>query len=108
MSKKHHKNYYKKETQKGDDVILETNTIIVYLACIFFIFILGKIFVFPIKKILKLLLNSILGAAIIYAINFIGVNFEFHIGLNLITAIFIGILGLPGAILLILLRLFLQ
>lgn len=87
--------------------VLDTNTIITYLACIIFLFIFGKIFVLPLKKIIKLVINSLLGAALIYIINIIGASFEFHIGLNVITSIFVGILGIPGAILLILLKLFL-
>ena len=53
------------------------------------------------------MLNSILGGAIIYMINLIGGTFGFHIGLNYITAIVVGILGVPGAILLILIKLLL-
>ncbi|MCI9016473.1 MAG: hypothetical protein HFJ53_04860 [Clostridia bacterium] len=80
---------------------------IVYIACICFLFIFGKIFILPIKSIIKLVINSLLGGVIIYIINMIGLMFNFHIGLNYITAIFIGILGIPGAILLIILRFFL-
>ena len=40
---------------------METNNIIIYLACIIAIFIVGKIFIIPLKKILKLIFNSILG-----------------------------------------------
>lgn len=86
---------------------MDTNTIITYLACIVFLFIFGKVFVLPLTKILKLVINSLLGAVFIYLINLVGTAFEFHIGLNLVTAIFVGILGIPGAILLILLKLFL-
>ena len=85
----------------------EFNNIIAYIACIFFLFIFGKIFIIPIKTILKLILNSILGGIIIYIINLIGVAFNFHIGLNIITAIFVGILVIPGAIILIILKFFL-
>jgi len=63
--------------------------IITYLACICFIFIFGRLFILPIKKILKLIFNSILGAIIIYIINIIGSNFGFHIGLNFFTSIII-------------------
>lgn len=83
---------------------MEINNIITILACIFFIFIIGKIFILPLKSICKLILNSILGGILIYVINLIGTLFNFHIGLNLITSIFIGILGIPGAILLIILK----
>lgn len=40
----------------------------------------------------------------IYLINLVGAIFNFHIGLNYITAIFTGILGVPGVILLVILR----
>lgn len=79
--------------------------IITFLACICFIFLVGKIFILPIKKLLKLVLNSILGGILIYIINLVGASFGFHIGLNLFTSITIGILGIPGAIVLILIKL---
>ena len=72
--------------------------IITYLACICFIFIFGRIFIVPIKKILKLVLNSALGGVVIFIINVIGSNFGFHIGLNFFTSILIGLLGLPGVL----------
>ena len=66
--------------------------IITYLACICFIFIFGKIFIVPIKKILKLVINSILGGITIYIINFIGAYLNFHIGLNFLTSVLIRII----------------
>lgn len=84
---------------------LDTNVILTYLACICFLFIFGKLFIVPIKKILRLVLNSVLGAILIYIINIIGSMWNFHIGLNFFTAIFVGLLGVPGAILLTILKL---
>lgn len=86
---------------------MEDNTLIIYIACICFLFLFGRIFILPLKSILKLVLNSIIGGLIIYLINLIGGLFAFHIGLNYITAILVGILGVPGAILLVVLKLFL-
>lgn len=43
----------------------------------------------------------------IYLINLVGSVFNFHIGLNYITAIFTGILGVPGVILLVILKIIL-
>ena len=63
--------------------------IITYLACICLIFVFGRIFIFPIKKILKLIFNSILGGICIFIINLVGANFGFHIGLNFFTSILI-------------------
>lgn len=82
---------------------MDTN-LITYLACICFIFLFGKIFIIPIKKILKLVLNSILGGIVIYLINLVGTFWGFHIGLNFFTSIIVGILGLPGVICLIIIK----
>ena len=68
--------------------------IITYLACICFIFIFGRIFIVPLKKVLKLMFNSILGGVCIYGINLIGANFAFHIGLNFFTSVLIRIIGI--------------
>ena len=81
------------------------SNIITYLACICFIFIFGRIFIVPIKKILKLILNSVLGGLTIFIINLIGANFGFHIGLNIFTSVVVGLLGLPGAVCLIIVKL---
>lgn len=86
---------------------MDFNNIITYIACIFFLFIFGKIFIIPIKTIFKLVMNSILGGLTIFIINLIGSFFNFHIGLNLITSIFVGILGIPGAIVIIIIKLLL-
>ena len=84
---------------------LEMNNIIVYFACIILIFIISKLFIMPIKKILKLIFNSILGGIIIYLINIVGSTFNFHIGLNIYTALVTGFLGIPGVVLLVFLKL---
>lgn len=83
---------------------MELTNVLIVIGCAIAIFIIGKIFLFPIKKILKLVFNTIIGGAIIYIINLVGANFGFHIGLNIITSLVVGILGIPGAILLIILK----
>lgn len=85
-------------------IVLDINTIVVYLGCIVFLFIIGKIFVLPIKFILKLIGNSIIGGILIFIVNLVGSLFGFHIGLNIVTAIVTGILGIPGVVLLFFLK----
>lgn len=75
--------------------VLDNNTIIIYIACICFLFLFGRIFILPIKSVLKLVLNTCIGGLMIYIINLVGTLWNFHIGLNYITAIFTGILGVP-------------
>ena len=83
---------------------MDTN-ILTLIACICFLFLIGRIFILPIKKILKLVFNSILGGILIYIINLVGSNFGFHIGVNVLTAMIVGILGITGAAILIILKL---
>ena len=68
---------------------MDANLILTILACGIFIYIFGRIFILPFKSIFKLILNSILGGAIIFIINLIGASFNFVIGLNMFTAIFV-------------------
>lgn len=87
---------------------MDFNNGLTFFACIIFLFIFGKIFIIPLKNIFKLILNSILGGFSIFLINTIGSSFGFHIGLNLITSIFVGLLGVPGAGLLVILQIILN
>lgn len=83
---------------------MNIDSIIIYVACLIVLFIIGKIFYLPLKHIFKLLFNSLLGGMLIYIINIVGASFNFHIGLNWVTAIFTGLLGVPGVIVLILVK----
>ena len=87
---------------------MDMNTIGIISICIILFLIFGRIFIWPLKKILKLVINSILGGLLIYIINIIGMNFGFHIGLNLVTSLLVGFLGVPGAALLVILKIILR
>ena len=79
--------------------------LLTYLACICFLFLFGRIFIVPIRKVMKLVINSILGGCTIWLINLVGAGINFHIGLNFFTSILIGLLGLPGAVCMIIVKL---
>ena len=71
-----------------------------YVGAIVLIFIVGKIFLWPLKKILKLVANSVRGGIAILLINAVGAGFGLFIPLNIISAVVVGTLGIPGAVLL--------
>lgn len=81
------------------------------MAAYIFIFILGIVFLTvlasPLKKFLKILINSIIGVVGLLVFNFIGHYFNFTIGINLGSILTLGILGIPGFLLLIFLRIYL-
>lgn len=85
---------------------MEMKMLLLYVACIIAIFIIGKIFIVPIKIIVKLILNSILGGIIIWLINIVGAMWSIHIGINVVTVLITGILGIPGVILLLIVSIF--
>ena len=85
---------------------MDFSNALVILGCIIVLWIIGKIFSVPLKALFKLIMNSVLGGLLIFIINLIGAVWNFHIGLNIVTAILVGILGIPGAVLLVILKLF--
>lgn len=76
-----------------------------YLLAAAIALILCRIFFKPLKKIFVLLLNSLLGGVGLYIFNWIFAPLGFAIGLNIVTAAVCGMLGLPGLVLLILVKL---
>ena len=85
---------------------MDFSNALVILGCIIVLWIIGKIFSVPLKALFKLIINSVLGGLLIFIINLIGAVWNFHIGLNIVTAILVGVLGIPGAVLLVILKLF--
>ena len=75
-----------------------------YDGAILLIFIFGRIFVWPMKVVLKLALNSLIGGAAILLVNALGAQWDIFIPLNILNALIVGVLGLPGAVLLLILQ----
>lgn len=78
----------------------EIGILLAYALGIFALYVVGYMFLVPIKILLRLVINSIAGAIAILATNWIGAYWGVHISLNVISAVLVGILGVPGAILL--------
>lgn len=81
---------------------LDINLIIYGLIGIVILALIIKFFKWPIK----ILLNGIFGVFLLYVVNFFGASFGIHVGINIITALIAGILGIPGVIALILYTMF--
>lgn len=81
---------------------MEFGGIITFIITVAVLFIILKVISAPFRLLIKFLINSILGGLLIYILNIFGAG----IGINIFTTIFVGITGLPGAILLIILNKF--
>ena len=78
---------------------LQASVLLTYAGAVLLLFLLGKIFLWPLKLILKLVVSSVIGGVILLAVNLVAGA----IGLVLITALVVGVLGIPGVILLLVL-----
>ena len=74
--------------------------ILVVIAAVFLVWLVIRLFRKPIRWILKLLLNTAIGFAALFLLNFFGIT----LGLNWINALVIGVAGFPGLVLLLLIK----
>ena len=68
--------------------------------------ILFKLLKKPLGLAFKLLLNALSGFVFLFIFNILGSFFKISLGLNWLNAIVAGVLGIPGVVLLLLLKYF--
>lgn len=72
-----------------------------FLLGLVLLYIIGILLVFPIRLLIKLLINGLIGGAILFLFNLIGGIFGLTIAINPLNALIVGILGIPGVVLLL-------
>lgn len=77
-----------------------------YAIAILAIVLIGKIVSFPIRVIIKLIINGLMGGLILFILNFFGDLIGLHVGINVFSALIAGFFGVPGVVFLIILSLF--
>lgn len=76
--------------------------IVAYAVGIVLILLLGRILVFPLKVVLKLVYNGLIGGLVLWLVNLIGGPLGFALPITVWTVLLVGLLGIPGVLLLIL------
>ncbi|MDR1132370.1 MAG: pro-sigmaK processing inhibitor BofA family protein [Oscillospiraceae bacterium] len=74
------------------------------IVCILLVALLFKIIKTPLRWALKLLLNAISGFIALVILNFFGAIFGLSLSINLVSCLVAGVLGLPGVVLLLLIK----
>lgn len=74
------------------------------LLCSFLVLGVVRLFSAPLKFALKVILNTLLGFLALFLLGLTAPLTGFALGLNLFNALIIGILGVPGLVLLVLLQ----
>ena len=82
----------------------ETNTLLAYLFGLIVLYVIGRILIIPLKFLTKLLVNAVLGGVTLWLLNVFGGAMGINVGINVITALVVGLLGIPGVILLVILN----
>ncbi|SHK17991.1 inhibitor of the pro-sigma K processing machinery [Geosporobacter subterraneus DSM 17957] len=83
---------------------MEINIILAYAFGLILLYIVGYVLLVPIKIVIKLVYNGIIGGIALLILNFIGGFFQIGIAINPITALVAGFLGVPGILLMLGLR----
>lgn len=85
---------------------MEISLVIAYAVGLIAVYFIGKLFLMPVKLIWKLIYNGIVGGVMLWIVNLIGAGFNFELGINVVSALIAGFLGIPGVLLLIAFKLF--
>ena len=72
------------------------NVIAAVVFGLFVLYFISRIFYRPLKIVFSTLLHVVLGGAAIYLYNLVGALWGLTIGFNVISALIVGIMGLPG------------
>ena len=80
---------------------MDFSVIIVIAAIVLGVIIVLRLLAKPIRFIFKLLINTVLGFVLLWLINFFGGGLGIALELSLLNALVVGVLGIPGVLLLL-------
>ena len=80
--------------------------ILIFIVALAAVCIIAKLLSAPIKLIIKILINALIGGIVLIILNWIGGNFGISIPINFLTALITGVLGVPGVIICLILSMF--
>ena len=86
---------------------IDIQTILFFALGLGILYFMGQMIFAPAKTVTKFLANSLIGAAVAVILNLVGNQVGFNFPVNPVTAIIIGTLGLPGVLLIFILKLIL-
>lgn len=83
---------------------LDLNQIIALFFGLLVIYLLARLLYLPAKLFISLLGNTVVGGGLLVLFNVAGSYFGLSIGVNILTALLVGLLGVPGIVLLMVLQ----
>ena len=80
---------------------MDFSVIVVIAAIVLGVIVVLRLLAKPIRFIFKLLINTVLGFVLLWLINFFGGGLGIALELSLLNAVIVGLLGIPGVLLLL-------
>lgn len=80
---------------------VEMSVFLAFGGTLIMIFILGKALLIPLRFLLKMCINSMLGAIILITINTAAGGLGVYVPVNVATSVIVGVLGVPGTLMLL-------
>ncbi len=80
---------------------MDFSVIIIIAAIVLGVIIVLRLLAKPIRFIFKLLINTVLGFVLLWLVNFFGGGLGIALELSLLNALVVGLLGIPGVLLLL-------
>ncbi|MEW6725256.1 MAG: pro-sigmaK processing inhibitor BofA family protein [Bacillota bacterium] len=77
-----------------------------YIFGLLVIFLIGKALIMPMRMILTLTYNGIIGGILLWILNLAGQYVGINVAINPASALTVGFLGIPGLVLLVILQQF--
>lgn len=85
---------------------MELSTLLAFAVGVMVLCVILKIISFPIRKIIKLVINAIIGGIVLLCVNYFGAAVGFVLTINWLSALIVGVFGVPGVIIVAILQFF--
>ena len=76
----------------------DVGSIFAYILGLFLVYVCCWLFLKPLKWLFRLMISCLIGGVVVVGLNYALAFFDLHIAVNPLTALFTGVLGLPGII----------
>lgn len=84
---------------------MDVQVVVAYIFGLVLIYLIARVLVLPVRILLRLLYNALVGALLLAFVNFVGSYvIGIYLPINPVTALVAGFLGIPGVVLLVALQ----
>jgi inhibitor of the pro-sigma K processing machinery len=83
---------------------IDLNIILAFVFGLMVLYLLARILVYPMRILAKVVGNSLVGAVLLMIFNLLGGLVGLSVGVNVVSALVVGFLGLPGLITLLIIQ----